>query len=341
MLKRIVTLLIIGGVSLMPIMALAGDIIPTTTWANFYGSVTAYNDNPIPVGSIIDAYDPDGIYCGTDTVDISGKYGFLAVYGDDSRTDDIDEGANPGDSITFYINGRMAVANGPELPVWTELGGESEVNLSASAMLGIESVAMPGDQTTFPGQTVRYYVTVRNTGEGIDFYTISGSTSHGWIIKPMIGFVYALPGGEATIYFDVLIPTAIFHAMTDVVDFRVSSGIDASVYVEGSAITSVEIPTDVGDENEVLLPEGFRLNQNYPNPFNPATTISFDLTSKAAVEFEVFNLLGQTIEHQDLGMLGAGSHSIEFDGHDLASGIYFYRIKVGEGVQVRKMVLMK
>ncbi|MCK9557414.1 MAG: T9SS type A sorting domain-containing protein [Candidatus Cloacimonadaceae bacterium] len=88
------------------------------------------------------------------------------------------------------------------------------------------------------------------------------------------------------------------------------------------------------------------LDQNYPNPFNPITNISFVLGSDMPVKLDVFNIKGQrvtTLCDQDLPK---GKHSIQWSGRDIAnrpvaSGIYFYRLSSPDGVQTRKMMLMK
>jgi Secretion system C-terminal sorting domain len=77
----------------------------------------------------VDAYDPDGIHCGTFTVSEAGKYGFLPVYRDDPFEAG-DQGAEPGDAIRFYVNGIEAVTNGPT--TWTQNGDAFEVCLDAA-----------------------------------------------------------------------------------------------------------------------------------------------------------------------------------------------------------------
>lgn len=89
------------------------------------------------------------------------------------------------------------------------------------------------------------------------------------------------------------------------------------------------------------LPSFFRLHQNYPNPFNPGTTIGYELMKPGAVQLDIFNLAGQKIVSLVDGVKTAGSHSINFDASGLSTGIYLYRLKVGESVQVRKMMLIK
>jgi len=105
--------------------------VATTPFAmNFYGNATL-DDEPIPVGAVITAYDPDGVLCGVWTVTTVGQYGFMPVYGDDPATTDVDEGAVDGDTISFRICGYDAtVVSGTT--IWTDKGQE-EVVLSAVA----------------------------------------------------------------------------------------------------------------------------------------------------------------------------------------------------------------
>lgn len=81
--------------------------------------------------------------------------------------------------------------------------------------------------------------------------------------------------------------------------------------------------------------------QNYPNPFNPSTTILFSLSAANHVTLKVFDLLGREVAELVNNQLQAGSHSINFDASKLSSGTYFYKLQVGNVVQVKKMLLMK
>ncbi|UCD94741.1 MAG: T9SS type A sorting domain-containing protein [Candidatus Zixiibacteriota bacterium] len=337
MLNKILKILVIGGLGLLPASSIGGDVIPTSVWTDFWGSATLYNGDPVPVGSIIDAYDPDGVHCGRDTVTMEGKYGFMPVYGNDSYGD----GAEPGETITFYVNSRLAQTLGPDDPIWVGTDIRPEVNLSASGAMSIEAIELPTDKDDIPGATVHYEVTVSNTGDGLDFYTVEATTSHGWIVQTAPGFVYAEPNDTVTLYFDVLIPKAIFYPMDDEVAFRVQSGIEPTLFIDGIVTTHVWIPTDAPDDGDGLLPGGFKLYQNYPNPFNPVTTLAFDLPVKAEVELEVFNMLGSVMTRVSLGTLSSGHHTVEYNGISLASGVYFYRIQAGELSAMKKMVLLK
>ncbi len=101
-----------------------------------------------------------------------------------------------------------------------------------------------------------------------------------------------------------------------------------------------------GDKGEMIaadapVPGSFVLNQNYPNPFNPATDISFALPAASHVMLEVFNITGQRVAVLADGVFGAGEHTFTWDGSNVASGVYLYRIKTDNEMVTKKMVLMK
>ncbi len=110
-------------------------------------------------------------------------------------------------------------------------------------------------------------------------------------------------------------------------------------YVPGAVI--VRQYTDVDEGLQAGLPGSFALNQNYPNPFNPSTVIGFALPRAGHVQLEVFNVLGQTVATLVDRRMAAGSHQVEFDGANMPSGIYFYRLKHAEGAETKKMILIK
>ncbi len=99
--------------------------------------------------------------------------------------------------------------------------------------------------------------------------------------------------------------------------------------------------TAVEERTDVQIPAEFDLSQNYPNPFNPTTKVKFVLSKSEIVKIEVFNTLSQKIETLLNKSMPAGYHEIEFNAHNLSSGIYFYRIEAGEYQDVKKMILIK
>lgn len=87
----------------------------------------------------------------------------------------------------------------------------------------------------------------------------------------------------------------------------------------------------------------FVLFQNYPNPFNPSTTIQYTLMREEYIKVELFNSLGELIKVIDKGIKSAGTHKLflSFDNSLLGSGVYFYRLKAGNFVETKKMILIK
>ncbi len=103
----------------------------------------------------------------------------------------------------------------------------------------------------------------------------------------------------------------------------------------------VEPIVGIDDSFTGLIPEEYVLMQNFPNPFNPITHIRFGLPKPSDVKVELFDILGQRVSVLLGNKKRAGYHVIDFDGSQLSSGIYFYRIKAEEFIAVKKMVLMR
>ena len=85
----------------------------------------------------------------------------------------------------------------------------------------------------------------------------------------------------------------------------------------------------------------FSLNQNYPNPFNPNTKINFTLPKTEAVFLKVYDILGREVKSLVNETLSQGEYQVDFDAKDLSSGMYYYSLRAGDFVSVKKMVLVK
>jgi len=88
-------------------------------------------------------------------------------------------------------------------------------------------------------------------------------------------------------------------------------------------------------------PLAFSLEQNHPNPFNPRTEIVFSLRTGGPASLKVYDLLGRQVAVLAEGRLGAGEHSVTFEGGELASGVYFFVLSCREFSQSRKMLLIR
>jgi hypothetical protein len=94
-------------------------------------------------------------------------------------------------------------------------------------------------------------------------------------------------------------------------------------------------------DNNTTTPSNYTLEQNYPNPFNPSTMINFSLPVEDNVVINICDITGKEIILLLNQKMTAGYHEIKFDGSDLSSGIYFYKITTSKFTDIKKMILVK
>ena len=105
--------------------------------------------------------------------------------------------------------------------------------------------------------------------------------------------------------------------------------------------------TDVMDEQDI--PTQFELSQNYPNPFNPTTTIKYSVpnvlnanfASTTKIDLRIYDVLGREIKTLVNQKQKPGNYEVKFDGNNLSSGIYFYKLQSGNFIQTKKMMFLK
>ncbi len=113
---------------------------------------------------------------------------------------------------------------------------------------------------------------------------------------------------------------------------RVHSGFLASLMATGTT----SVPGSEGG-----IPAAFSLSQNFPNPFNPSTNIQFSIVNRQLTIVTVLDLLGREVKTLVNEVKEPGTYTVNFDGSNLASGIYFYKLTAGEFVRVCKMILIR
>ena len=89
------------------------------------------------------------------------------------------------------------------------------------------------------------------------------------------------------------------------------------------------------------VPKVFSLEQNYPNPFNPNTVIRYHIPMHSHVSLTVFDAIGRQISRLTDGEQDAGMHTVQFDGTQYSGGVYFVRLQTADGIQIKKMTLLK
>ncbi|MFZ1322143.1 MAG: T9SS type A sorting domain-containing protein, partial [Ignavibacteria bacterium] len=95
------------------------------------------------------------------------------------------------------------------------------------------------------------------------------------------------------------------------------------------------------EQGSLILPDNYSLYQNYPNPFNPSTVIKYDIKNSGLVSLKVYNVLGSEVASLVNEVKQAGRYEVEFNGLNLNSGIYYYRLQAGEYTETKKMLLLK
>ncbi len=125
--------------------------------------------------------------------------------------------------------------------------------------------------------------------------------------------------------------------------FRLYS--DAGVYNQGWWVDDIKFTNyclgTVGVPGITNIPKTFAIAQNYPNPFNPSTVIKYQLPKSEFVTIKVFDLLGREVASLVNEQKEPGYYEAVFDGSNMASGLYFYKIEAGSFVETKKMMLIK
>ncbi len=155
----------------------------------------------------------------------------------------------------------------------------------------------------------------------IDTFTAADSGS---VIFPSINSQTIAPEGT----YDVFIALAVG------INFdQLDSNMTAVVDKYEDLITNIPV--------EEHLPQTITLEQNYPNPFNPSTKIKFSLPENEFVEISIFNSIGQLVEKLLSREIAAGNYEIQFTAGNISSGVYFYRLKAGDFISTKKMIVLK
>ena len=181
-----------------------------------------------------------------------------------------------------------------------------------------------------------------------DFVFVNGDPSQG---PPFIGqrLVTNLNGDSADVYLNIFEdPLFVDRLNRDYNLLPGSACIDAGDPAlphdpDGTVADIGAYPFNqlAADPHEIVLPREFELYQNYPNPFNSTTEIRFDLPMLTHVELSVYNTLGQHVETLINAARPTGAYRVHWNGTGVVSGIYFYHLKAGSFIDVRKMILLR
>jgi len=120
---------------------------------------------------------------------------------------------------------------------------------------------------------------------------------------------------------------------------KISNVANGEVFDMSDNVFSIDIVSDVDEKNQ--NPLEFNLAQNYPNPFNPSTTIKYAVATTSFVSIKVYDMIGQEVASLVNEMKDAGTYEVKFDGKNLASGVYIYKMSADNFTSVKKLNLLK
>ncbi len=256
------------------------------------------------------------------------------------------------DFFVFADNfGRGIEAAGKVVPMLAGLNADSRLYLETSANLPRvgEEVVIDVDLADFV-ELKGYGLSVAYDAEKLEFVKVVATNSllgEGELAAPQVitkaeGEVAIAAYGE-TVSEGNLGLSLVFRTTSEIENTFVEVT-ESDVRDGNFAVNAVALPAPVQIQTR---PEAFALANNYPNPFNPATTIKFALPEASQVKLEVFNVVGQVVRTLVDNHQNAGRYVVQWDatndnGHNLSSGIYFYRLQAGgEFLEVKKMLLLK
>ncbi|GBD86825.1 hypothetical protein BMS3Abin03_00749 [bacterium BMS3Abin03] len=243
---------------------------------------------------------------------------------------------DPSDDQTFYVFNEYALSRGTILPYYpTEDGRWGTV----FGKIGVS--ALPVELSSFTYKIV-------SNGVKLNWVTQTEVNNYGFEVERTSPFPppYQEGGGEAGGGWEK-IGFVEGHGNSNSPKYYsfINEGIKYGKYAyrlkqidnDGTFEYSDVIEADAGE-----IPNGFVLEQNYPNPFNPSTSIKFAINKNETVSLKIYNELGEEVTTLFNGNAEAGKiYNLKFNGTDLPSGVYFYRLTTSTHSIIKKMLLLK
>jgi photosystem II stability/assembly factor-like uncharacterized protein len=194
--------------------------------------------------------------------------------------------------------------------------------------------------------SVSSYGIYRSTNYGENWYAVNNGLGSNIIYSFAAYGNYLLAGGVG-IYFSSNNGNSWFKKSYDNLDnVPIGSLLIANNYVyAGTGNQSVwrRSLSEIIGINKIseTVPTSYSLNQNYPNPFNPSTNIKYQISKNSFAKLIVYDALSREVETLVNEKQSSGTYEVTFDGGNLASGIYFYKLETENFSDVKRMVLVK
>jgi hypothetical protein len=212
----------------------------------------------------------------------------------------------------------MMKINGPGAPLWIKTYGDSSTENAYSV-----------EKTSDGGFIISGTTYSKGAGSG-DFYLIKTDANGDTMWTRTFG------GSHREEAYDVKQTADGGYVLTGYSYSYPSIGSDFYlVKTDGNGLVPIQ------HHKDQPIVQDYKLFQNYPNPFNPTTTIEFSLPHSGYVSLRIFNILGEEVATLLSASLLSGFHQVVWNASELASGVYWYKLKAGDYFETRKMILLK
>jgi len=300
-------------------------------------------DEIIPVFVLRNDWDPDGDSLSIADIDTSMTSGSVSIQpGDSVLTYTPREDSSGTDSLEYVVQDEYGVSDTATVyltiqPVNDPPAAFSLIAPDDSTEITITNDNLANNSLLFEWQassdvdsdSLTYGFSVQSGDLNIIAFADTGITSVGlayqWLENAMDNAGVDVVSGDWTVL------------TTDGQDTTTASNGPRYLVVDATMVA-------VGEESG--LPTNFALEQNYPNPFNPTTTIRYEVPKSSHVEVTVYDLLGNKVRTLVDEQKSIGRYSIRWNGknrfgHQVSTGVYWYRMEAADFYAVRKMVFMK
>ena len=266
-------------------------------------------------------------------------------------------GYNVIDSL-FYA---MGTVSGPPAVILTTNGGLAynlqEVGLPSAGGNFTRGIAFKEDKLTGIAASTSLPLIARTTNGGINWTNITVGSFASSTTTPVMRWIE----GTNTCYITTPYSSGILKSINGGLNWtEMSTAGNAAFNIEtkriGSTVYGYAVGFFNGAINPVLkitdqiagiynisseIPEAYSLKQNYPNPFNPVTNFEFGISKLGFVSLIVYDVRGKEVAALVNARLSPGTYKYNFDGSNLPSGVYFYKLEADGFVDTKKMYLVK
>jgi hypothetical protein len=292
--------------------------------------------------------DYDGYVDVADISKLGAAYG--SEPGDTSFNDEVDVGPTDNhsgmgiplpDATVGFEDMMIFALNFSHVAPRTDMSGASEFAQLSWKQTGDTSAALFLEEPCFDLKGLHFQAALP---PGLSFNLSAGDLLDRQTVPV---FLESIEGAQLDISLGMMGTVAIVSGQGELFRVTFSEAVqlsDFTIDVRNSANESIDLEFE--NPGAQTLPQSYSMARNYPNPFNPKTTIRFDLPLAQNVSLVVFDISGRRIITLVDEALDAGYHSVDWSGRDeegieMASGVYFYKIKAGPLKRTERMVLLK